>query len=136
MRGIMDIKTIEKQIKNQELNTRKELEDAYNTIYEEMQLLRKEFEKNTKLDKKLAEDFKNNDCMCRYTSILVAGSILGGIQLRNICRENGKLNDSKERIPYNEKQIEMIDQYNSLQNILDRLEYYAEYIFEDEKEIE
>ena len=30
----------------------------------------------------------------------------------------------------------MIDKYNRLQEILDKLEYYAEFIFEDDEEFE
>lgn len=132
----MDIKIIEKQIKNQELNTRKKLEDAYNTIYKEIRALRKEFEVNTGADKKLAEYFKDNNCVGRYTSIMVASSILGGIQLRNIWRENVKLDEEKEEFPYNKEQIKMIDKYNRLQNTIDKLEYYAEYVFDNEEEFE
>ena len=58
------------------------------------------------------------------------------IQLRNIWRENGKLDGEKEDFPYNEKQIEMIHKYNRLEETLDKLEYYAEFIFEDEEEFE
>lgn len=132
----MNIKIIKKQIENQELNTRKKLEDAYNTIDKEMKKLRIEFEKNTGTDEKLAEYFKNDDPADRYKSIMVAGAILGGIQLRNIWRENGKLNDPKEEFPYSKEQIKMIDRYNSLQDVLDKLEWYAEFVFEDEEEIE
>lgn len=132
----MDIKIIEKRIKNQEINTKKELEDIYNTIYEEMQLLKKKFEANTGIDKKLAKYFKDNNYMCRYTSILVAGSILGGIELRNTWRDNGKLEGEKEIFPYNEEQIKMINEYDILQGTLDKIEHYAEFVLEDEKEFE
>lgn len=67
---------------------------------------------------------------------MVAGTILGGIQLRNLWRENGKLDGEKEEFPYNEKQIQMIDKYDRLQETLDKLEYYVEFVFEDEEEFE
>lgn len=127
---------IEVQIEKQELGTRQKLEEAYDTIDKQMKKLRYEFEQDTGADEKLIEHFKDDDPKDRFSSIMVAGAILGGIQLRNIWRENGKLDDEKEEFPYNEKQIEMIHKYNRLQKTLDKLEYYAEFIFEDEEEFE
>ncbi len=127
---------VEVQIKKQELDTKQKLEEAYDTIDNQMKKLREEFRENTITDKKLLEHFKDDNTKDRFSSIMVAGSILGGIQLRNIWRENGKLDDEKEEFPYNEKQIEMIHKYNRLQKTLDKLEYYAEFIFEDEEEFE
>ncbi len=101
-----------------------------------MKILREEFRRNTITDKQLLEYFKEDDPQDRFSSIMVAGSTLGGIQLRNIWRENGNLDGEKEEFPYNEKQIEMIHKYNRLQKTLDKLEYYAEFIFEDEEEME
>jgi len=46
------------------------------------------------------------------------------------------LDGEKEEFPYNEEQIKMIDKYNRLERTLDKLEYYAEFIFEDEEELE
>lgn len=127
---------VEVQIERQELDTRQKLEEAYDTIDKQMNKLRYEFEQDTGADEKLAEYFKNDDPKDRFKSIMVAGTILGGIQLRNIWRENGKLDDEKEEFPYNEKQIEMIHKYNRLEETMDKLVYYAEYIFEDEEEFE
>ena len=127
---------IEVQIEKQELDSRQKLEEAYDTIDKQMKKLRYEFEQDTGADEKLIEHFKDDDPKDRFKSIMVAGAILGGIQLRNIWRENGKLDDEKEEFPYNEKQIEMIHKYTRLQETLDKLEYYAEYIFEDEEEFE
>lgn len=133
---VPDQRCIEMQIKNDEFRNKKELEDAYNTIHEYMETLRKEFEENTSADKKLEEYFKNDDPVDRYKDILVAGAVLGKIQLRNLWRENGKLKDEKEEFPYNEEQIKMIDKYNRFQNTIDKLEYYAEYVFDNEEEFE
>lgn len=127
---------VEVQIKNQELDTREKLEEAYDIIYKQMKILREEFEENTISDKNLLEYFKDDNPKDRFSSIMVAGAILGGIQLRNIWRENGKLDDEKEEFPYNEKQIEMIHKYTRLQETLDKLEHYAEDILEDEEEFE
>lgn len=131
-----ELKKIEAQIERQELNTREKLEEAYDTIDKQMKKLRYEFEQDTGADEKLIEHFQDDDSKDRFKSIMVAGTILGGIQLRNIWRENGKLDGEKEDFPYNEKQIEMIHKYNRLEETLDKLEYYAEFIFEDEEEFE
>ena len=127
---------VEVQMKKQELDTRQKLEEAYDSIDKQIKELREQFRKNTLSDEKLLEHFKNDDPKDRFSSIMVAGSILGGIQLRNICRENGNLDGEKEEFPYNEKQVEMIHKYNRLERTIDKLEYYAEFIFEDEEELE
>jgi len=127
---------IEVQIERQKLDTREKLEEAYDTIDKQMKKLRFEFEQDASADEKLVEHFKNDEPKDRFKNIIVAGTILGGIQLRNIWRENGKLDGEKEEFPYSEKQIQMIDKYNRLQKTLDKLEYYAEFVFEDEEEIE
>lgn len=126
----------EVQLKKQEIDTKQELEDAYTTIDEQMKALREEFRSNTMSDVNLLEHFKDDNFKDRFSSIMVAGSILGGIQLRNIWRENGKLDGEKEVFPYNDEQIKMIDKYNRLQETMDKLQYYAEFIFEDEEELE
>lgn len=127
---------IEVKIEKQELDTKEKLEEAYDTIDKEMKKLRYEFEQDTGADEKLVEYFKNDDPKDRFKSIMFAGTILGGIQLRNIWRENVKLNNEKEEFPYNEKQREMIHKYNRLEETIGKLEYYAEYIFEDEEELQ
>lgn len=127
---------IEVKIERQELDTKEKLEEAYDTIDKEMKKLRYEFEQDTGADEKLVEYFKNDDPKDRFKSIMFAGTILGGIQLRNIWRENVKLNNEKEEFPYNEKQREMIHKYNRLEETIGKLEYYAEYIFEDEEELQ
>lgn len=127
---------VEVQIKKQKIDTKQKLEDAYNTIDEQMKILREKFRDNTISDENLLEHFKDDNSKDRFSSIMIAVSILGGIQLRNIWRENGKLEGEKEVFPYNDEQIKMIDKYNRLQETMDKLQYYAEFIFENEEELE
>lgn len=127
---------LEVKLNSNEIKDRRELEEYCEDIYIAMKKLREEFEQNTLNDKSLVEYFKNDIPKERFTSIKVAGSVLGGIQLRNIWRENNNLDGEKEVFPYNEEQIEMINKYNRLEETLDKVEYYAEFVFEDEEEIE
>lgn len=127
---------VEVQIANQELDTKEKMEEAYDIIVKQMQKIREEFQENTINDKKLIEHFKNDNPRDRFSDIMVAGSILGGIQLRNIWRENGKLDGEKEKFPYNKEQIAMIHKHSRLQETFEKLEHYAEFIFEDEEEFE
>lgn len=124
---------IEVNLKEQEISSKKELEEKCNEIYEQMHNLRDDFEKDTTNDKKLLEYFNDNNTKARFSSIIVAGTILGGIELRNIWRDNGKLEGEKEVFPYSEKQIKMIDQYNRLQETLDKVEWYAEHCLTNEE---
>lgn len=126
---------IEVQIKTFKINTKQKLKESYKTIDKEMNRLKTEFNKNTSADEKLAEYFKDDDPKDRYKDIILASTILTGIQLRNIWRDNGNLDGEKEEYPYNEEQREMIHRYNRLQETLNRLEYYAEYAFEEEEEM-
>lgn len=127
---------VEVQIERRELDTRQKLEEAYDLIDNQMKKLRYEFEQDTGADEKLVEHFREDDPKDRFKSIMIANAILGGIQLRNLWREHGKLDGEKEEFPYNEKQIQMIDKYDRLQETLDKLEYYAEFVFENEEEFE
>lgn len=127
---------IEVKLEKRELDTRQKLEEAYDTIDKQMKALREEFRNSTISDENLREYFKDDDPKDRFSSIMVAGTILGGIQLRNLWRENGKLNDEKEVFPYNENQIKMINKYQRLEETLENLEYYAEFYFEDTEEFE
>lgn len=96
----------------------------------EMQNLRKEFKENTLSDKKLQEHFKDDKPTKRFSDIMVAGTILGGIDLRNFQRDLGNLNGEEEQFPYNEEQIKMIDRYIELEHRQEELEN----IVEDEME--
>lgn len=127
---------IEVQIKNLGINTSQKLKESYETIDKEIKKLKTEFDKNTSNDEKLAEYFKDDDPKDRYKDIILASTILTGIQLRNIWRDNGNLDGEKEEYPYNEEQRDMIHKYNRLEETLEKLEYYAEYIFCDEEEME
>ena len=124
---------VEVNVKEQEITSRKELEKICDEIYEQMQRLRIDFEKNTINDKKLVEIFKEDNTKGRFSSIMVAGTILGGIELRNIWRDNGKLEGEKEIFPYNKEQIKMIDKYNRMQETLEKIEWYAEYCLPNEE---
>ena len=124
---------VEVNVKEQEITSRKELEKICDEIYEQMQRLRIDFEKNTINDKKLVEIFKEDNTKGRFSSIMVAGTILAGIDLRNTWRDNGKLEGEKEIFPYNKEQIKMIDKYNRMQETLEKIEWYAEYCLPNEE---
>lgn len=100
----------------------------------EMERLRDEFKKSTINDTKLQEYFKNDVPSDRFSSIIVAGAIVGGIDLRNLQREFGSLKGKKEKIPYNEEQIKMIDRYTELQHRQEEIDNIIEECIEDEIE--
>lgn len=87
-------------------------------------------------DSKLVEHFKATNSKDRFSNIIVAGAILGGIEIRNFQRQNNNLNGEKEVFPYNAEQIKMIDKYNRLQETIDKIEEYAEQNFSEEDERE
>lgn len=124
---------VEVNLKEQEITSRKELEKICDEIYEQMKRLRIDFEKNTINDKKLVEIFKEDNTKDRFSSIMVAGTTLAGIELRNTWRDNGKLEGEKEIFPYNKEQIKMIDKYNRMQETLEKIEWYAEYCLPNEE---
>ena len=101
-----------------------------------MSKLRENFEKVTLSDSKLVEHFKATNLNDRFSSIIVAGAILGGIEIRNFQRQNNNLDGEKEVFPYNAEQIKMIDKYNRLQETIDKIEEYAEQNFSEEDERE
>lgn len=88
----------------------------------EMQTLKNEFKQSTLNDKKLLEHFKNDKPTDRFSDIMVAGTILGGIDLRNFQRELGNLDGEEEQFPYNEEQIKMIDRYIELEHRQEELD--------------
>lgn len=107
-------------------------------IRNEMDKLRKDFEERTLKDPSLVEHFKNGNSKNSFSNIMVAGTILGGIDLRNSQREHNNLDGEIEKYPYSKEQIKMIDKYYSLQKRLDELEKYLEtnIEIEDEEELE
>lgn len=110
--------------------------EFYDDILDRIDKLREEFKNITLTDNKLKEHFKNTSSEETYFSIMVASSILGGIDLRNLKRENGKIVGEKEVYPYTNEQIKMIDRYSRLQETVDIIEQYAEQNFSEEDEME
>lgn len=89
-----------------------------------MEKIKYEFKNNTLNDKNLQEHFKNSDH--KFFEIMIASSILGGIDLRNLHRELDNLDEEKEMYPYNDEQIKMIDRYIELEHRQEELENIAE----------
>ena len=100
----------------------------------EMEKLRYEFKQSTIDDKNLQEYFKANSSTDKFSDIMVAGAIIGGIDLRNLQREFGSLKGKKEKIPYTEEQIKMIDRYTELQHRQEEIDNIIEECTEDEIE--
>lgn len=100
----------------------------------EMEKLRYEFKQSTINDKNLQEYFKADNPTDKFSDIMVAGAIVGGIDLRNLQREFGSLKGKKEKIPYNEEQIKMIDRYTELQHRQEEIDNIIEECFGDEIE--
>ena len=94
--------------------------NRYLIIEKEMEQLKKDFKKIALQDEKLKEYFKDKNVS--YDSIRVAGVILGGIDIRNF---NSKDNQ-KEKYPYSEEQLKMIDKYHELDTEKDELEWQEE----------
>ena len=90
----------------------------------EMEMLRYEFKNNTINDKKLQEHFK--DRKDKFFEIMVAGTIIGGIDLRKLQRDLGNLDGEEEKFPYNEEQLKMIDRYIELEHRQEELSNSAE----------
>lgn len=79
--------------------------------------LKQGFKKITLNDKELAKYFSNDVSANKYQDIITATAIVGGIDLRNLQRENKNLTGEKEEYPYNDEQLKMIDQYNKIEKI-------------------
>lgn len=101
----------------------------------ELERLRVEFKKSTINDNNLREHFKNDNPSDRFANIKVAGSILAGIELRNIQRASRNLKGDKEEFPYTEEQIKMIDRYTELENEQEEIEYSLEESEEEDMEM-
>ena len=63
---------------------------------------------------------------------MVAGTILAGIDVRNLQRENNNLDGEKEEYPYNKEQIRMIDLYSRFEKTLESAERYVELNYEED----
>ena len=113
-----------------------EMEDNFKYLNSEMDKLRNEFRENTSQDKQLAKHFENDNPKDRYQSIVVAGAILGEIDVRNLQRENNKLDGEKEEYPYNKEQLKMINAYKRFENTIQKAEQYLELNYEQEDCIE
>lgn len=114
-----------------------EMEDYCKYINNEMEKLRTNFKENTIKDEILSKIFKNDNPKDRFQSITVAGVVLGGIDLRNLQRENNNLTGEKEEYPYTEEQIKMIDLYEKYESVMEKVEKELEQQYtEDEDELD
>ena len=113
-----------------------EMENYEEYINKEMENLKKDFRENTSQDVELKKHFENDNLKDRYQSIMVAGTILAGIDVRNLQRENNNLDGEKEEYPYNKDQIRMIDLYSRFDKPLAAAERYVELNYEEENSIE
>lgn len=113
-----------------------EMENYCEYLNSEMDKLRNEFREKTSQDEQLAKHFENDNPKNRYQSIMVAGSILGGIDIRNLQREDKNLEGEKEEYPYSKEQIKMIDLYNRLENTMEKAEQYIDINYEQESGME
>ena len=100
----------------------------------EMNRLKFEFKQNTINDKNLQEHFKNNNQVDRFSDIMVAGTILGGIELRNEQRKNNNLKGEKEEFPYTKEQVKMIERYYELERKQEELGNQIEENIEEDLE--
>lgn len=110
--------------------------EFYEDIKSRMDKLEEEFEKVTLNDDKLVEHFKDKSSRDSFSSIMVAGTILAGIEMRNLQKENNNLDGEMEVFPYNEEQVKMIFKYHRLQETVDEIEEYSEQNFNNEDEYE
>ncbi len=76
--------------------------------------------------RKLKNKFQKSAIENKFQSIKRAEAIMAGIDLRNLQRENNNLGGEKEKYPYSDEQIKMIDLYEKLEDTKERLEQYVE----------
>lgn len=115
-------------------NTDRVAVNEYLKNQKEMEKLRYEFKQSTINDKKLQEHFKDDKPTDRFSNIMVAGTIIGGIDLRNFQRELGNLDGKEEQFPYNEEQLKMIDRYMELEHRQEELDNEIEENMEEDME--
>jgi len=113
-----------------------EMQDCFQYLTEEMKKLENDFKNSTSKDTKLQKYFENDIPSDRYKNIRIAGAILGGIDLRNLQRENNNLDGEIEEYPYSEEQIKMIDLYTKFENTMKKAEEYMSKNCEQEDDME
>ena len=92
----------------------KEIEiQIYKCNEEKIKNIKERFKEITSNDSKLKEHFKNTSSAQSYSNIDVAGTIIAGINLRNITNLTHNIN-KQEEIPYSKEQEELLDQYEDL----------------------
>lgn len=88
-------------------------------VLEKMSELKQKFRELTENDETLKSHFKNNE---KFTEIMVAGTILAGIELRNLQRENNNLEGELEHSPFSAEMEKLIDQYTELEKEVEDIE--------------
>lgn len=83
----------------------------------------------TEFNMSFPEEKRNN----KESRIRIAGTILAGIAVRNMQRENGNLNGKMEESPYTLKQEKMIYRYTSLENTQEIIDNYEEANFSEKE---
>lgn len=107
-------------------------------IYESPNIVSESYEYLIQEKNKLENDFKaktRNKGL--EESLLFASSKIGGIDLRNLQRENNNLDGDIEEYPYTKEELEMIDKFSEITEKQEILEEYVElnYSEEDEEEM-
>ena len=108
------------------------------SIYESPNIVSESYEYLIQEKNKLDNDFKaktRNKGL--EESLLFASSKIGGIDLRNLQRENNNLDGDIEEYPYTKEELEMIDKFSEITEKQEILEEYVElnYSEEDEEEM-
>ncbi len=88
-------------------------------ILEKIADVKERFRKLTQNNRQLIQHFKGDT---RFTNVMVAGTILAGIELRNLQRENKNLEGELERSPFSSEMEELIDEYAKLEKELEEIE--------------
>jgi len=85
----------------------------YKNNERKMNIVKEMFKELTSKDDKLRKYFKDTPLSQMYSDIRIAGSIVAGINLRNIKNLAHKINVVEE-IPYSEEQEKLIEKYEDL----------------------
>ena len=127
--SLIEQRRIEMRIVDNQMYDIKEIDTEYNKITQYMAELKKLFELETKDNPYLIEYFREKQVT--FWNISVAGTIVAGINLRNL--KNGAENMELEKNPYNEKQNDMINCYSMLEETIEKIERYVELNIEEEE---